>query len=60
MSPKLTLLDLLSCDALSREAEHLPEMHRRFVEGIFRVRFVFKQSATGGQLENLKVGLVSG
>jgi hypothetical protein len=35
-------------------------MHRRFVEGIFRVRFVFKQSATGGQLENLKVGLVSG
>jgi len=58
--PKLTRLDLLACDALAREAEDLPEMRRRFVEIICRVRFVYKQIAAGDKLEYLKVGSVSG
>ena len=60
MRPELTRLDLLACDALAREAEDLPKMCRRFVEGVFRVGFVFKQSATGYKLKYLEVGPVSG
>jgi hypothetical protein len=54
-SPKLTRRDLFTCDTITREAKHLPQMSRRFVEGVFRIRFVFEQSVTDSDFEYLKI-----
>ena len=58
-SPELTRLDLMACDAFVREAEHLPKMRCRFVESVFGIRFVFKQSVTNSNFKYLKIGPVS-
>jgi hypothetical protein len=55
LSCKITPLELLGHESLTRKTHHLPQVPRWCIKIVFRVGRVFKEMAANDKLEYLKI-----